>query len=237
MSLLAFLNSRLETLEGHLASLLALLKEYELAIMFEDNPRRRMNYAHGIEQVRESAGFYRQEYDELQQELRALTQAQTPTPLEDEPLRLLGRKIDRMQNTLLGELRLMRADVLEEYDAGEQALVAAIIDHFDQSQLLLMDELAEIIGQDRLDEAELGGLARLLQEALQALPPASLPQQEEVRKVLADPQMGMSHKLKISLPIIPAILSYEGEVQLDQKANLVDWVKGHLPKKKDQFPK
>jgi hypothetical protein len=38
--------------------------------------------------------------------------------------------------------------------------------------------------------------------------------------VVDDPKLDVSHKLKVSIPIIPLILSYEGEIDLKSGLNL-----------------
>ncbi len=43
---------------------------------------------------------------------------------------------------------------------------------------------------------------------------------EKVSGIVADPKLDSNHKLKYSIPIIPLILSYEGEVELKSGLNL-----------------
>jgi hypothetical protein len=43
---------------------------------------------------------------------------------------------------------------------------------------------------------------------------------EKVSGIIADPKLNSNHKLKYSIPIIPLILSYEGEVELKSGLNL-----------------
>jgi hypothetical protein len=43
---------------------------------------------------------------------------------------------------------------------------------------------------------------------------------ENLSAVVDDPKLDVSHKLKVSIPIIPLILSYETEVELKSGLNL-----------------
>jgi len=48
---------------------------------------------------------------------------------------------------------------------------------------------------------------------------------QKVVSLLEDPKLGLKNKLKLSLPIIPTLLSYEGEIELGGAINLKDvWV-------------
>ncbi len=43
---------------------------------------------------------------------------------------------------------------------------------------------------------------------------------EKVSEIIADPKIDSNHKLKYSIPIIPSILSYEGEIELKGGSDL-----------------
>lgn len=58
-------HQRLGDLVDNIAKALDLLKEYEDALLFEDDPRRRARYTREIERLRVSVARYRSEYDEL----------------------------------------------------------------------------------------------------------------------------------------------------------------------------
>ncbi len=231
MPLDTFLTTRLQTLDEHLSMLLALLKEYEVALTFEDDPRHRAKYAYEIERIKESTQFYQKEYQLLQQELDALTTRPAQSPCGVETVEL-SRKLDQMQKTLLGEMSVMRADLLAHYSQGEVEIVQAMVAHLDQSQMFVVNDLLQIVQQNAVPQADIEQLIQILKDTLEQLPQNTLPAQSEVQALLSKPEGGISHKLKLSLPIIPAILSYEGEIAIDQKTRLVTWLKSHLTRRK-----
>ena len=235
MSSSNFIQNRLQHLDDFLTKNLDLLKEYEIALLYEDDPRRKEKYKMGIEQVRASVELYRREYDDLQRELQSSI-GRPPTYARDVGLPFdaerLSKKLSSMQDVILGEVRGMQMELLDRYALGEKAMVQTIIEHFDQSQLLMLDELLFAVERQEIPQIEMEGLGKILQESLAALPPASIPNQEATKKLLSQPESNMSHKIKLSLPIIPAILSYEGEFEIGQKMQLISWIKSHIPRKK-----
>lgn len=60
---------RLQHLEDNIKQDLALLKEYEDTLRYEDDPRRKAKYSREIEQLRESATRYQKEYSELRMQI------------------------------------------------------------------------------------------------------------------------------------------------------------------------
>ena len=56
---------RLQHLEDNIRQDQDLLKKYEDALLYEDDPRRQSKYTREITRLRESAEVYQKEYDEL----------------------------------------------------------------------------------------------------------------------------------------------------------------------------
>ena len=56
---------------------------------------------------------------------------------------------------------------------------------------------------------------------------------QQVAELASAPGLDVKHKLKITLPIVPVLLSYEGEIELSSRLDLEeawrkakDWVRG-----------
>jgi hypothetical protein len=82
------------------------------------------------------------------------------------------------------------------------------------------------IETNRVPESELQETLNTIQQALLEIRQTGLHDPQLVREVenlsavVDDPKLDVSHKLKVSIPIIPLILSYETEVELKSGLNL-----------------
>lgn len=208
---------RLDDLASNITRDLDLLKEYEDALAFEDDPRRKARNRRAIEELRASASTYQAEYDGL---LLLVSGVQQPQLHEvATQLRQLDAKIDQL---LAGQ-----ADV----QLGLDDLRMAVLGTFESERLMLQP----IVG--RLDVTELARVRSVLQalerghipasaleEALgateQVVTTAAAPELSRLAPVLSGPTVDVKQKLKVSIPIIPFILSYEGELGMSSSGGL-----------------
>jgi hypothetical protein len=113
----------------------------------------------------------------------------------------LESRIDRLADELLQQVK-------EEYRLLTETLVSA------SGRGMLQEQEAQ---------ATLTAIAEALEEIKQRsaeLPASLVRQAEQVAEAIEEPGLTVAHKLKVSLPIIPTVLSYEGEVSLGQRMNL-----------------
>lgn len=227
---------RLRPLSDNIRQDLALLKDYEDALRYEDEPRRRAKYRQEIEQLRESATHYQREYSEL----RAWVTGEPSADMQNiaTQLRQMGVKLDTLlagQTAIHDDLGHLRQTVLDRYDTGEQTIIATITERLDQTQLTTVQAVLDALEEDRLPETEMLQVLNAVQQILVELEQRNiaLPAQQPVAEAIATPTLDVKHKLKITLPIVPLLLGYEGEVQLGSGMNLetvwerlVRWVRG-----------
>jgi hypothetical protein len=219
---------RIQHLADNIQKDLDLLKEYEDVLRLEDDPRRRARCRREIEQLRESAASYKTEYDELQIQITG-----KPTVAMQNVGAQLNQMDAKLSTLLVGQIKIqdtlvnLRRTVLARFDANEQTIITTIVDRLDQEQL--------IDTQDVLDSIATRQFAENLQETLLAvsdtlneirqkeafLEDSHLTREiEKLSNVVGAPTLDVSHKLKITVPIIPFILSYEGELTLKSGMNL-----------------
>jgi len=215
-------QQRLHNLADNVAQDLALLKEYEDALRYEDDPRRRARYRREIKQLRESVARYRQEYDELRRQVIG----DPPAVMQDVSIRLqqMDAKLDTLltgQTTIRNDLSYLRQTLLAHYEARERATVATIIEQLDQAQLTTVQAVLDAL-EAGLVSKEMRQVLNPVQEMLAALQQHGifLPGQQGVAEVVAAPTLDLRHKLKITLPIIPLLLGYEGELALGSRIDL-----------------
>jgi hypothetical protein len=220
---------RLRHLADNIRQDLALLKDYEDALRYEDDPRRRARYRREIEQLRMSAAEYQGQYNEL----RAEVSGTPPQELQDvgTQLQMMDSKLDALlagQAAIQDNLTDMRQAVLARFDASEQTIIAAVTEHLDQSQLTTVQSVLDAIEAELVPTGELQEtlaavqhvLAEIQQRQVTLFEPTLASEIEHLSEVIAAPKLDLKHKLKVTVPIIPLFLSYEGEVELGSGLNL-----------------
>jgi len=222
-------SPRLQHLADNIRQDLALLKDYEDTLRYEDDPRRRARYRREIEQLRDSATRYQQQYDELRMQVTG----EPPQALQDIATQLyqMDAKLDVLlagQVAIRNELTDLRQAVLAHFDASEQTIIAALVERLDQSQVATVQSVLDAIEVEDVSERELQEALVAVQNALveirqrgAAFPdPTLVGGAERLLEVVEAPVLDVKHKLKISVPLILPILSYEGEVELKSGLNL-----------------
>lgn len=220
---------RLQHLADNIRQDMELLKDYEDALRYEDDPRRRAKYRREIEQLRESAARYQQEYDDL----RAQVTDEPPAAMQDlaSQLQYMDTKLDALlegQTVIRDDLSELRHALLARLDTTEQAIVTTFVERLDQNQVATVEAMLDAIESDRISESQLQETLAAVEEALSEIqqcrtgvPDSALAGEvEQLTEVVKAPELDVKHKLKVTAPIIPLILSYEGEVELGSGLNL-----------------
>lgn len=212
---------RIKHLQDNVNKDYKLLKEYEDALHFEDDPRRKLKYQREIELLRESAEHYQQEYEDLK---RLTAIEPPPDKLKTEcELQEIKSKLVELQS----ELSALRQDLIARFDAGERTIVATVINELNQSQLEMTTNVINAMEADRIQENDLKEAISAVQKVIIELlkeprrhDPKMISEATSLYKALDDPKLDLAHKLKLSVPIIPFILEYEGQVELKGRLNL-----------------
>jgi hypothetical protein len=220
---------RLQQLADNIRQDLALLKEYEDALRYEDDPRRRARYRREIEKLRKSAARYQREYEELQaQEVGEPSEAMRDVISQ---LQQMDAKLDGLtagQTAIRDDLSGLRQTILTHFETSEQSIIKATLDRLERAQLETVQTILHAIDAKTLSEQELRNTLTVFRDTL-----------KEIRRreaILADrdltdelgamseaieaPRLDVKNKLKVTVPIIPLLLSYEGEIELGSGMNL-----------------
>lgn len=219
---------RLRHLQENIRQDLELLKEYEDVLLLEDEPSRKKKYLLQIERLRSFATRHQEEYHDLQ----ARMAAGPPGQLADvgNQLREMDTKLDAVlagQTAIHASLGDLRATFLSRFDRNEQTIIAALLERLDEEQIKTSQAVLDAILAGHISES-------LLQEALEAvqqvfaalrqrelpIPQLSADESSRIAKTIAEPTLDTSHKLAISIPLIPFLLSYEGEISMQGFPNL-----------------
>ncbi|MGB7056342.1 MAG: hypothetical protein WBD58_01425 [Geitlerinemataceae cyanobacterium] len=208
-----------------------LLKEYEDTLRYEDDPRRKAKYNREIDQLKESANCYQQEYNEL---LAQITGEET-VQMQNVAIQLqqMNSRLDRLsagQKAIFENINHLRQGLLARYSASEQNIIAAITERLNESQMTTISALLDAVEANKVSdsEMEMQNILPSIQEGLSILQKRgiTLPvSQEQIVEVINAPQMDFKHRLKVAVPIIPFILDYEGELELGTGINLKEALK------------
>jgi phage host-nuclease inhibitor protein Gam len=220
---------RIQHLADNIQKDLELLKEYEDSLRLEDDPRRRARYHKEIEQLRESASSYQREYDRLQTQLTGKPSAAMQNVSAQ--LRQMDKKIDALltgQMVIQDNLIESRQDILARFNVSEQMIVNTIVGQLDKEQLSNTQAVLEIIAAKSLSDNEQQETLVAVRDALseirqqkQIIKNSTLTSEiEKLSDVVGNSKVDTNNKLKITIPIIPFILSYEGELALKSGMNL-----------------
>jgi hypothetical protein len=104
-----------------------------------------------------------------------------------------------------------------------------VIERLDQDQLATVEAVLNAVEAERVPIGEMEETLVAVQHTLSeiqqqgvALPDSTLTSEEFERlsEVVDAPKLDAKHKLKVTVPIIPYLLSYEGEIELKSGLNL-----------------
>jgi len=218
---------RLQDLADNIRQDMNLLKAYEDELRYETDPRHLARCRREIERQRESLTRYQQEYKELQKQVTGVPSAEMVDTAN--LLRQMDAKLDdvlKNQKVMQDDLKDLRKTLLARFDASEQVIITAIVQRLDQNQLATVQSILDEIETYSVPENELQETLSALQQALLEIRQTGLndsqlmTEAKDLSEMVDDPKLEVSHKLKVSVPIIPLILSYETEVELKSGVNL-----------------
>ena len=213
-----FFQQRLQDLEDNIKQELSLLKDYEDGLRYKSSSELKGKYRQDIEERRYYIVQYQHEYQELQQYLNSSSSLQTPNVTSqfqriDEKLNILIIN----QGAIADDLEKTRQDLLNRYDSSEQVMVGAIAQQLDRFQLALTQKLLYAMEANLVTEQQMQEMLAVVEKRTPCLPAS---QAEKVAKVIKDPEIDSTHKLKVSLPIVPLLVEYEGTIELGSGLNL-----------------
>jgi len=214
---------RLKHLEDNIKKDQNLLKDYEDTLRYEDDPRRKAKYTREITQLRESAELYQKEYDELLKYVNGRPTAQMQS-VEIE-LKQVHKKLDKLstgQKFIYENINHLRQGLLNYYKVSERNVIEAISDKLDQSQIKTISAVLDSVKANQLPEVEMLQIVGVTQQVIDKLEQRGIlpSNQQAAIELIKAPEIDTKHRFKIFLPIIPILLSYEGELELGSGINL-----------------
>jgi hypothetical protein len=207
-------QQRLTDLLDHITQDQKLLKEFEEALAVENNPRTLKKYKKEIKRQQESIDNYRQEYTELEQQLTGI-----PTP----QIQVVGNQLQIIENQLqqidakLNIVLINQDSLLLRYQVSEQAILRVFIEQLNQTQLAFTENMLNAVAANQVSESEMLQMLAVLESRIPSLPSSS---QAEIAEIIKSPELDARHKITVTLPIVPFLINYEGELELGTGFNI-----------------
>ncbi len=214
-------QQRLHDLQQNIQRSLNLLRQYEMRLQMEDDPRKLLRYQYEIDREKETIERYTKD-------AAALGPLSTQSPEANamhQSLDTLHQKVDALSQQLSdvgrkltgGQANIMAH--LVQLDRQQQAHFLALTQRLDQNQVELVDLLLDLADKQQIAQWDAASLTLMTQQALVDLhhlrqnQPDSAQWQSLI--TLLGQETTWDQKLKWTLPLIPGILTYESEATLD----------------------
>lgn len=126
------------------------------------------------------------------------------------------------------DLQAGQQRILARFDASEQRIVQPILARLDQQETTLLDKILDVLdvatfGADELDRhlaAIDAALAEVNARAGEIADRQLAASAQQVDELASAPGLDARHRLKVTIPIVPVLLSYEGEFELNSRLDL-----------------
>lgn len=154
-----------------------------------------------------------------------------PSGALSQPAELLNRPtlIEEVRAAVQDEIARTREALMQQSDEN----LRTVLQHLTDAQVTIVQTLSQGIRETRFSEDEMGGLLQAIREVKEGNSsgnPALAAELNKLPDIFEDTKLGVAHKLKLSLPIIPLLLSYEGELNLNSGTNISKLIKNMLTK-------
>ncbi|AFZ60302.1 hypothetical protein H6G54_07995 [Anabaena cylindrica FACHB-243] len=208
----AITQMRLKQLEVNVTRVLSLLNDYEVELLDESDPGTKNKYRRRIEDLRQQRDNYEKELMLIQKQL-ANKQPQEQISIIESQL----QQIDEKLNWLAGGQVAFYQAVLAHFTTEETAIIEPITRQLEEAQIVEVEAVLKAIDSNQVSEEEIKLVVAQLKQAMASMrgKDFALPSgNEAIIEALNYPTLDTKHALKVSIPIIPFILSYEGELGL-----------------------
>jgi outer membrane protein assembly factor BamB len=182
--------------------------------------------AEEITALRRTVEGFRGQYEELHGQLAAEQRA----GLRDIAVEL-GQMTDQLdaldagQTALRGDLAGMREALLARLDTGERTILAGVVAQLNRRSLADVEAVTAALqteGATQAAVAELNAAIAELHRRMAELPAAVATQLAQVEALSTGTQLDVKHKLVAEIPIIPFVLTYQGEFELEDGLRLAE---------------
>ncbi|PIY47541.1 MAG: hypothetical protein COZ05_04675 [Armatimonadetes bacterium CG_4_10_14_3_um_filter_59_10] len=122
-------------------------------------------------------------------------------------------------------LAMLRSELLQRLDSNSGLLVNELLEQLSSERLLEIKQLYDVIETHNVADQEIKDFLSQLHTLIvsvnhQKATSDSIPDTQKIINLVDSPNLSASHKLKLSIPIIPYLLDYETEMEVSGKMDL-----------------
>lgn len=164
-------------------------------------------------------------------QIAAFLRAQQTDGLEPDQaaeLQAILRDMEGQMQAGLRSLQAGQAALIARLGLAEQRILAPILARLDAQEATLLNAILDVLESDAVAADELERHLAVIEAALDEVQrrAAGIKSRQlvesvhQVAELASAPGLDAKHKLKVTLPIVPAVLAYEGEIELSSRLNL-----------------
>lgn len=227
-------HQRLKDINRNIDTHAKLLAQYEANLILESDPRRMAAIEANIEREKEALTKAKQEIIELQNQAWAGSTADVESVQQqladmNEKLDGLSDQLTSTKDQLVGEHQYTRdtlyanhEEILAKIGREHAQTLKTLVAKLDENQTKNVTLLLDIVDRQEIAQWEGQQLTMLAQQAMMQLQQLNEGGTAETQKILAilEGDTDWSQKLKLCLPIVPGLVSFESEVSGDLKNTL-----------------
>jgi hypothetical protein len=194
-----------------------MLDKYGDSILWGTRADNRAQYLREIEELRASLQVHKSKFES------AVTGVTSEAPVQRSEIekivhRIEGKldSIENQQKESRKAFESLRLEALSHYSVAEKEFITRLLEELDLDQLTKVLDLLK-----RIDEVDINRLEETvasLQDSLHDICEQgvlNVPGEDrtDLTEALADTSLDIAHKAKITIPIIPFLFKYEGEIK------------------------
>lgn len=221
------INTRLLDLDRNVDLALGLVRDLEEELFFETDPIKRAKYERDKKRVVESLEGHRKEIQTLE---RLAVVDRSPGSEIVFQIKSINQKLDSLQTDheeLSHEVAFLKVQVLQKLGTSYRELLEPVVRSLGTTNLRATQMAIERVDSSELDVREVEQILEEVKTAAHGLVKTDLIEESSLRaniskfvEAIEDPKLELKHKLKMSIPIIPFLLSYEAEASWNNALNL-----------------
>lgn len=224
---MSFKEIRKRDLVDNITRQYRLLRAYESKRDLSDRPKEVESANNEIGAIAQSLAGYIEQYNEICRDEGADCSTEVRTIWEEiQHLRRGQQQIIRKQDETLENIDQTRHRILLEIENTHRRLALSLLSALSEQEVRVVRSILAEIDSDRLSRQEISEALNAIQIGYEELTAKSLTlvnqttDADEVQKLWDSPDINAGGKLKLSIPLIPAILSYESELSFSIKQSL-----------------
>lgn len=203
------LELRLQQLESRVLEIGKLLNEYEEELLDEDDPKKKRKYRRQLEDLKQQKAAYESEFFELDVQLK------NETSIEAQVISSQLKEIDNKIEFLLDGQYAIGTMLSSHFVSEDEKLLRPVMQQLNSFELVQVESCLRAVENNQISERETQLVLTEMRNLVAAIKShnGDLPENERaILNAIESPKIETKHALKLSIPIIPFILSYEGDL-------------------------